>query len=57
MSQKSVKKNFELNKVFTHYFLCQNNKIFIKFFELYLVFQWENVLILSNSIHTKSVTQ
>ena len=35
---KSDKKDSELYQVFTHNFLCQNDKIFIKNFELYPVF-------------------
>ena len=36
--EKLGKENFELNQFFTHNFLCQNDKIFINNFELYLVF-------------------
>ena len=32
---KSDKRDFELNQFFTHNVLCQNNKIFLKIFELY----------------------
>ena len=38
MSQKSDKKDFELHQVFTNNLMCQNDKIFTKIFELYLVF-------------------
>ena len=35
--KKSEKKDFELYQVFIHSFLCQNNKIFTKIFEIYQV--------------------
>ena len=47
---KSDKKGFELYQVFTHNFLCQDDKIFINIFELYLVFLWQNVTVLANCI-------
>ena len=43
---KLDKKDFELYHLFTHNFLCQNDKLFIKMFELYLVFLCQNVSIL-----------
>ena len=35
---KKSDKNFELYQIFIYNFLCQNDKIFIKIFELYQVF-------------------
>ena len=42
----SDKKDFELYQVFMHKLLCQNDKIFIMIFGLYLVFVCQNVPIL-----------
>ena len=46
---KSEKRDFELYQVFTHSFLSQNYKIFIKIFED-SVLVWQNVSVLPNCI-------
>ena len=50
-------KQKKLYQVFMYNFQCQNEKIFTKILELYQVFLWENVLILSHCIKTKSITR
>ena len=55
LSQKESSKK-KLYQAFMYNFLCQNEKIFTKILELYQVFLWENVLILSHCIKTKSIT-
>ena len=62
VTRKSDKKNFEHYQVFIHNFLCQNDKIFMKIFELYLAlnFLWQNVLVLTNCtllMYSERITQ
>ena len=46
MYQNRTRKNFELYKVFMYDILYQNDKIFIKIFELHQILLRQNVLTL-----------